>query len=118
MVPPFVKMSLSNQHTHHVEDVGKILLQVQKDLAGLRQQIKAQPGGAQTPQQASDALERVIARAESDLRMKAEVVLNSMLQTTALTLPAIGTGAVMSTGPLTGQGGAELYGRQPSREAA
>ena len=38
--------------------------------------------------------------------------LASMPQTTALTLPAIGTGAVMSTGPLTGQGGAELYGRQ------
>ena len=109
---------------HHVEDVGRILLQVQDNLRGLRESLRNQgvgvgvgavPGGRPSGVSESRAaetvakLDGVLERAEHDLRMKAEVVLNSVIQNTVRTLPSIhrkpssagsaGVGAGMGTGP-------------------
>lgn len=89
--------------THHVEDVGRILLQVQDNLRGLRESLRANAaatrgqlgggaGGASSDARAAETvskLDSVLERAEHDLRIKAEVVLNSVIQNTVQTLPSI-----------------------------
>eukprot|EP00945_MAST-04E_sp_MAST-4E-sp1_P006243 g6243.t1 len=69
---------------HHAEDVGRILLQAQDDLKKVRDQIAA---GAASPVD----LDRVLERAEYDLRAKAELVLSAVTQNTAASLPTVTT---------------------------
>jgi len=73
---------------HHVQDIGKLLLQVQDDLNSLRSNLKNidpkdQPGAVEA------ALSSVIAKAENDFRAKADVVLQSVLNNSVTTLPDI-----------------------------
>ena len=113
--------------THHVEDVGRILLQVQDNLRGLRESLRANAaatrgqlgggaGGAASDARAAETvskLDSVLERAEHDLRIKAEVVLNSVIQNTVQTLPSIsqkpgsaGEGGGRRRMMMTGDGGA------------
>lgn len=71
----------SGTSTHHTEDVGRILLQVQEELKSIRADLAA--GGGLSSQQ----VDAVLARAESDLRTKAEVVLNGLVNESVRTLP-------------------------------
>ena len=59
-------------NSHHVSDIGKVLLQAQEDIAALREQIgeQQQEDGASGTVNA-EALEKVLTRAEADLRAKA-----------------------------------------------
>ncbi len=67
---------------HHADDVGRILLQAQNDLKNIRNKIS---NGNASPVD----LDRVLERAENDLRAKAEIVLSAVTQNTAETLPTI-----------------------------
>jgi hypothetical protein len=66
---------------YHVEDVGRVILQLQNELKSIRQNI----GDADTV----DEVDMVLERAESDLRAKAEVVLNGMINNSVRTLPTL-----------------------------
>lgn len=76
--------------SYHVQDVGRILLQVQDNLKSLRSSISggAAAGGAGGPGNGGGGikeaelaqLDEVLRRAEADLKVKAEVVLNSVVQ--------------------------------------
>lgn len=73
-----------NQH-HHSEDIGKILLQAQEDLRNLRVQV-----GAQSDKPIdSNILNGIIARAEEDLKAKAKVVLNGVMNDSMRMLPVL-----------------------------
>eukprot|EP00741_Cyanophora_paradoxa_P021428 tig00021352_g20686.t1 len=67
----------------HAADIGKLLLQVQNELKTIRSTI--QPGS----QPDVSALESIIERAESDLRAKAEAVLQTVVDDNVTTLPMI-----------------------------
>ena len=89
---------------HHVEDVGRILLQVQEELKSIRAELTG--AGGMKPAE----IEAVIARAEGGLRAKAEVVLNGLLNDTVTTLPVAQPGqpqaseAAAAPGAVGGQG--------------
>ena len=73
---------------HHVEDVGKILLQAQSDLRRIREQL-APPGAQGEAAFVSEQLAQVVEKAEAELRLKAEAVLSTTVHGAASTLPAI-----------------------------
>ena len=81
---------------HHAEDVGKILIGVQSDLKALRSDLASaaaaaasgEVGGAAAGRQVA-ALQRIIDRAETDIRLKTEAVLQTALNDQYTTLPAI-----------------------------
>lgn len=77
---------------HHAEDVGKILMAVQGDLRSLRADIaavaSAESGAGSSSRQVA-ALQRIVDRAETDIRLKTEAVLQSALNDQYTTLPAI-----------------------------
>lgn len=103
--------------SHHVEDVGRILLQVQDNIKSLRASL----GRSNTVAN----LDEVLARAEKDLRVKAEVVLNSVIQNRVHTLPSIkpgsadgatgGAGAGAGAGGLGGTAGGGRAPQAPAR---
>ena len=74
---------------HHVEDVGKILLQAQSDLRRIREQL-APPGAQGEAAFVSEQLAQVVEKAEAELRLKAEAVLSTTVHGAASTLPAMG----------------------------
>lgn len=100
---------------HHVEDVGRILLQVQDNLRGLRESLRSgtrSGHGGPTADGRADAvakLDGVLERAEHDLRVKAEVVLNSVIQNTVRTLPTIKPSSADGSGA-TGAGLGATHG--------
>ena len=67
---------------HHADDVGRILLQAQNDLKNIRSKIST---GNASPVD----LDRVLERAEQDLRAKAELVLSAVTQNSAEVLPTL-----------------------------
>ena len=69
-------------HSHHVDDIGRVLLQAQEDIAALRGRIGS---GVATGAE----LDAVLTRAEADLRAKAELVLSAVTQNNAATLGPI-----------------------------
>lgn len=69
-------------HSHHVDDIGRVLLQAQEDIAALRGRIGS---GVATGAELDD----VLTRAEADLRAKAELVLSAVTQNNAATLGPI-----------------------------
>jgi hypothetical protein len=71
---------------HHIEDVGRILIQVQQELKDKRENIKNQGSGSK---HAADGIEEVLQRAEADLRAKAEVVLSSIVNSSVRTIPPV-----------------------------
>ena len=75
-------------NSHHVSDIGKVLLQAQEDIAALRGQIGQQQEGGGAASVNAAALEKVLSRAEADLRAKAELVLSAVTQNSAEKLPA------------------------------
>ena len=74
---------------HHVQDVGKILLQAQIDLKKIREAL-AGDGAAREAQFASDSLQQVVEKVETELRLKAEAVLKTVVQGSVSTLPILG----------------------------
>jgi hypothetical protein len=58
---------------HHVEDVGRIILEVQQELAGIRDSLGGEDNAL------SEQMQEMINRAQADLRAKAEVVLNGLV---------------------------------------
>eukprot|EP00965_Chrysotila_dentata_P066370 2197364-Pleurochrysis_carterae.AAC.1 len=58
---------------HHAQDLGKILVQAQADLRQIRESLGE--GGSTASQQ---RLQAVVEKAEADLQLKAEAVLNSI----------------------------------------
>ncbi|KAF1329887.1 hypothetical protein FI667_g5504, partial [Globisporangium splendens] len=116
------------QQQHHVEDVGRILLQTQEQLRLMREQV-ASTAAATTPTRfhqtaPSDvtAFQEILQRAELEIRAKAELVLNGLVNTssqaaaasTLSTLPAV----VPSSSPTTRKRnlGALLVRRQSRSE--
>ena len=99
---------------HHVKDVGKILLQAQSDLRGIRERLAAAAasgGGGGAPSglkgsasavdfAAGESLQQVVEKVEAELRLKAEAVLNSVTQGTVSTLPMLGAYNFSNTQPL------------------
>ena len=75
--------------THHAEDVGKILLEVQADLKALRQDLTATSGSEADSGRKVQALQALLDKAENDIRLKTEAVLHSALNDQYTTLPAI-----------------------------
>lgn len=59
---------------HHAEDVGRILLEVQKDLKSLRASVSKDAAEGEV----GASLEQVLQRAEADLAAKAELVLDTI----------------------------------------
>ncbi|OQS02628.1 hypothetical protein THRCLA_05014 [Thraustotheca clavata] len=68
---------------YHVEDVGRILLQAQDELRGMREQVLANNNVD------VDTINAILERAEMDLRAKAEIVLNGVVNNSMKVLPAI-----------------------------
>jgi len=69
-------------HSHHVDDIGRVLLQAQEDIAALRGRI-GQEGTSNAD------LEAILGRAEGDLRAKAELVLSAVTQNNAAALAPV-----------------------------
>ena len=72
---------------HHAQDVGKILLQAQEDLRGIREQLAGDGAGAEWHR---EHLQQVVEKAEAELKLKAEAVLNTVVHGAA-TLPSLGS---------------------------
>lgn len=81
-------------HQYHVEDVGRILLQAQTELRGIREQIR--------PENTSDAIDEVLQRAEADLKAKAELVLSGLVNNSMRVLPVLSSTS-SSTAAVDGQ---------------
>ena len=75
--------------THHAEDVGKILMEVQADLKALRQDLAATTAIEGSANVKVSALQALVDKAENDIRLKTEAVLHSALNDQYTTLPAI-----------------------------
>lgn len=85
------------QQQHHVEDVGRILLQTQEQLRLMREQMNMASAtqssmrfNSTSPADVS-AFQEILQRAELELRAKAELVLNGLVNTSshASSLPAV-----------------------------
>ena len=108
--------------THHMEDVGRILLQVQMELQGIRESVAAEKGGGGGDGDddkgggtngaggSFDALEQIIAQAEMDLRSKAEVVLNGLVNKNISTFPALDSNPHDNFGGGGGGGSTSRFG--------
>lgn len=104
--PPILDDNMDQlQQQHHVEDVGRILLQTQEQLRLMREQMAAAASTStpstptrfsQSAQPDVDAFQEILQRAELEIRAKAELVLNGLVNTssqaaaTLSTLPAVG----------------------------
>lgn len=94
------------QQQHHVEDVGRILLQTQEQLRLMREQVGATTGASASAARflgmstSPDvrAFQEILERAEHEIRVKAELVLNGLVNTSsqATALPAVTAGAGVS----------------------
>ena len=89
---------------HHVKDVGKILLQAQSDLRSIRETL-ANAGGAGSSADgakfaSAESLQAVVEKVEMELRLKAEAVLNTVVQGSVSTLPSLGAYNFSSSQPL------------------
>ena len=79
---------------HHIEDIGRLLLDARSDLATIRNEMSVGAGaasagmGVASVSQATEGrLEQTIERVERELREKAELVLNAVNQGTVATQP-------------------------------
>ena len=81
-------MEASAATQHHVHDVGRILLQAQTDLKKVREALSGD-GVSREAQNAGD-LQQVVERVETELRLKAEAVLKTVVQGSVSTLPILG----------------------------
>ena len=86
------RMESQRASEYHVRDVGRLILQVQNELKSLRREVAS----SGKPLSAKDA-DKILARAETDLRAKADVVLNSLIYSEAERLPPIHRGASPDT---------------------
>ena len=75
---------------HHVQDVGKILLQAQSDLKKIRESLGGD-GHSPEGQLTAGNLQHVVEKVETELRLKAEAVLKIVAQGTVSSLPSLGT---------------------------
>lgn len=90
-------------HQHHAADLGKILLQAQADLRQIRESIadsKGGGGGAGSSSGVDAGLQRVVEKVETELRLKAEAVLNTVVHGSASTLPMLGAHNFSTSQPL------------------
>lgn len=76
-----------NEESHHIEDVGKILLQVQNDMNQLRSQLQTIDGKDVT--KISESLDNILEKAEQDIKTKTHLVLNGVVNDTIKTLPCV-----------------------------
>eukprot|EP00948_MAST-09A_sp_MAST-9A-sp1_P004114 g4114.t1 len=74
---------MSSLNIHHVQDVGRILLEVQSDLKALRQKCK------EGKSLDVDSLQTLITKAESDIKAKSNIVLNTILDSTHYDVPSV-----------------------------
>ena len=72
---------MSSLNLHHVQDVGRILLEVGNDLKKLRETVKNNND--------LDSLQSLISKAESDIKAKSDIVLNSLLDSTHYNIPNV-----------------------------
>ena len=87
---------IPNDSVHHVEDLGNVLLQAQRDLDRVRQKLESLPleqqlssGNDQEDEGAVISLKDILNRTQTNLRSKAEQVLRSIEQTKLESLPTI-----------------------------
>eukprot|EP00960_Hanusia_phi_P071923 767666-Hanusia_phi.AAC.2 len=76
-------------NSYHAEDVGKILLEVQNDLRALRSDLSATSTSEASATKKISLLQQLIDKAENDIKLKTEVVLNNAFNDQYTTLPAI-----------------------------
>lgn len=92
---------------HHAEDVGKILMAVQSDLKALRADLNtvaSQPADSADASRKMAALQQLVDKAESDIKLKTEAVLQTALNDQYTTLPAIREQKRTRTGQSGGSG--------------
>uniref|UniRef100_A0A7S4HAW2 IQCH-like ATP-grasp domain-containing protein n=1 Tax=Guillardia theta TaxID=55529 RepID=A0A7S4HAW2_GUITH len=75
--------------SYHAEDVGKILLEVQNNLRALRSDLSATSTSEASATKKISLLQQLIDKAENDIKLKTEVVLNNAFNEQYTTLPAI-----------------------------
>ena len=85
---------------HHAADVGKILLQAQTDLKKIRESLAAAAGdgAGREPLFTAESLSQVVEKVETELRLKADAVLKTVVQGSPSTLPALGSYNFRGTG--------------------
>jgi len=86
---PVPQATMAAGTTHHAEDVGKILMEVQSDLKALRSDLTATSTSEIDAGRKIAALQALVDKAENDIRLKTEAVLHSALNDQYTTLPAI-----------------------------
>lgn len=69
---------------HHAQDLGRILVQAQADLAQIRSSLALESGGA-----TDSRLLAVVERVEAEMRMKADAVLQTVVHGSPATLPSL-----------------------------
>lgn len=75
---------MSSLNIHHVQDVGRILLEVGNDLKQLRETVSEGKESLSL-----DSLQSLISKAESDIKAKSDIVLNSLLDSTHHDVPDV-----------------------------
>jgi hypothetical protein len=112
----------SSREVRHVQDVGRILLDVEKELAGLRRALAGEArdaGDAAAPgagRGVGARVEDIIARAEKELRLKAELVLAATMEGSAQRAPVMQAPAQLPSKvqPRGEGGGVEAAGERPA----
>ena len=107
---------------HHARDLGKILLQAQSDLRKIRETISVADGAGTAGKEAhftAESLQHIVEKVEADLRLKAEAVLNTVVQGGApTTLPTLGAYNFSHTAAADhGGGGASVSMGLPRKSA-
>ena len=99
----------SEANAHHVQDVGKILLQAQNDLRQIRENLAVAGGSSKQGLDAEALLQQTVEKVESELRLKAEAVLNTLVHGNATTLPTLGAYNFSTAQPLETSAPAPSY---------
>ncbi|KAJ1617653.1 hypothetical protein T492DRAFT_849923 [Pavlovales sp. CCMP2436] len=84
-----VRDRMATPARHHVEDVGRILLHAQRELSLIRAELETDGAAAYDPRAAQRAMGEALAKAENNLRLKAEAVLMSSVGSSVAALPTL-----------------------------
>ena len=92
--------AMDEANAHHVQDVGKILLQAQNDLRQIRESLAIAGGSSKDGVSAEVLLQQTVEKVETELRLKAEAVLNTVTHGSVTTLPTLGAYNFSTSQPL------------------
>lgn len=101
---------------HHIQDVGRILLQAQRDVAQLRSSIARDDGGSDADAK-QQALVQVMEKVEHSLKLKSDAVLSTSMGYAVAALPALDDANFRAGAPRPADGAAPRNLLDPSRRA-